>query len=178
MTRVKYVPGFLTVLFAAGCLTSALAATSEPTSQQFVTKASEANLAEIKTSQLALSKSQDAQVRNFAQEMIDDHTKANQELATLAGQKNLKVPDDTDMSHRASMKLLEAKSGASFDKSYIDQMQKDHQKAVALFREASKSSKVDADLKAFATSTLPTLQHHEQSVTKLAAATASGASNR
>lgn len=178
MTRAKSVSASLLIFVAASCLSSAMAQQSEPTSQQFVTQAAEANLAEIKTSQLALSKSQDAQVRNVAQEMIDDHTKANQQLATLAGQKSLKVPDDTDMTHKATLKLLQAKSGESFDKSYIDQMQKDHQKAVALFRDASRSPKVDADLKAFATSTLPTLQHHEQTVTKLAAASASGSTSR
>lgn len=177
MTRAKYVSGSVLILIAASCLSAALAEQSQPTSQQFVTQAAEANLAEIKTSQLALSKSQDTQVRNVAQEMVDDHTKANQQLAALAGQKSLKVPDDTDMTHKATMKLLEAKSGDSFDKSYIDQMQKDHQKAMALFRDAAQSPKVDADLKAYATSTLPTLQHHEQTVTKLAAST-SGSSNR
>jgi len=177
MTGTKYIPQSLTVLLAAGWLSGALAATPEPTSQQFVTKATEANLAEIKTSQIALSKSEDTQVRNFAQEMIDDHTKANERLAALAGRKNLKVPDDTDMMHKTSLKLLETKSGSSFDKSYISQMEKDHQKALQLFRDAAKSTNVDVDLKAFATSTLPTLQQHEQSVAKLAAS-GSGASKR
>jgi putative membrane protein len=177
MSRAKYVYRSFVTMLAAGGLSSVLAIAAEPSSQQFVTKAAQANVAEIKTSQLALSKSQDPQVRKFAQEMIDDHTKANQQLSTLAGGKNLKVPDDTDVMHKTSMKMLESKSGASFDKSYISQMEKDHKKTVELFRDASNSSKVDPDLKSFASSTLPTLQHHEQSVTKLAASEP-GSSNR
>src|SRR5689334_8383477 len=73
-------------------------------SKQFVTKAAQGNLAEIKTSQLALEKAQSPEVKSFAQRMIDDHQKASSELESIAQAKNLKVPDDTDMMHKAAMK--------------------------------------------------------------------------
>jgi putative membrane protein len=168
MTRSSVLFGGLATLLALAALSPALAA-SEPTSQQFVTNAVESNLAEVEVSQLALSKTQNPQVRTFAQRMIDDHTKANSELQALAKQKSLKVPDAPDMMHRASLKMLQAKSGTGFDESYISQMNKDHDKAMTLFQEAAASGKVDPDLKALASKTLPTLEKHHQLVSQLAA---------
>jgi putative membrane protein len=136
-------------------------------SKHFVTKAAQANLAEIKTSQLALEKAQSPDVKSFAQRMIDDHQKANSELQSIAQSENLKVPDDTDMKHKAAMKMLQAKSGTGFDSAYIDQMNKDHDKTIALFQSAANSSKVDPQLKQFASKTLPILEQHHQLVAKL-----------
>jgi putative membrane protein len=158
-----------------------------PTSEQFVKLAAQSNLAEIKVSQLAESKAQSAEVKKFAQQMIADHTKANAELTRIAMGKSVKVPDDTDMMHKASMKLLQTKSGASFDSAYMEQMDKDHQKAIELFQSASASPKVDKELQAFATKTLPKLQQHhhlvaqvdaKQSSSSAAAGTSSGGTTR
>lgn len=136
-------------------------------SEDFVKRATEANLAEIKVSELALSKAQSPDVKKFAQHMIDDHTKANSELAQVASSKSLKVPDDTDMMHKSSMKLLQTKSGANFDSAYMEQMKKDHEKAIELFRSASTSSKVDPELQKLASKLLPKLQQHEQMVSQV-----------
>jgi len=168
MTRSSVLFGGAATLLALTFLSPPLAA-SEPTSQQFVTNAVESNLAEVEVSQLALSKTQNPQVRTFAQRMIDDHTKANSELQAVAKQKSLKIPDAPDMMHRASLKMLQAKSGTGFDESYISQMNKDHDKAMTLFQEAAASGKVDPDLKALASKTLPTLEKHHQLVSQLAA---------
>jgi putative membrane protein len=140
---------------------------SDLTSQKFVTRAAESNFAEISTSQLALSKTQNPEVRKFAQQMIDDHTQANSQLAQLAKTKNLKVPVDTDLMHRTAAKLLGTKSGESFDTAYVKQMDKDHQKAVELFQAASSSNGVDQDLRAMAGKLLPILQHHHEMVAQL-----------
>jgi putative membrane protein len=138
-------------------------------SKEFVKRAAEANLAEIKVSELAQSKAQSADVKQFAQQMITDHTQAGAELSKIAQGKNLKVPDDTDMMHKASMKLLQAKSGESFDSSYMEQMDKDHQKVIALFQSAASSADVDPELKAFASKTLPKLQQHHHLVAQVEA---------
>jgi len=138
-------------------------------SQEFVKRAAQSNIAEIKVSELAQTKAQSPQVKQFAQQMIDDHTKANSELAQLAKTKNLKVPDDTDMMHKAAMKMLQGKSGESFDAAYMKQMNKDHQKAVELFQSAATASKVDTDLQALASKLLPKLQEHEHMVTQVEA---------
>jgi putative membrane protein len=138
-----------------------------PSSEEFVKTAAQSNLAEIKVSELAQQKAQSEDVKKFAQQMISDHTKANAELAKIAKDKNLKVPDDTDMMHKASMKMLQGKSGASFDSAYMEQMDKDHQKAIELFQSASSSPKVDKELQAFATKTLPKLQQHHHMVAQV-----------
>ncbi len=176
MTHATVRGGCTAALLAIAWNFSAQAAT-EPTSQQFVTKAAESNLAEIKASQLALTKTQNPDVRKFAQQMVDDHTKANQQLTSVAEQKGLKVPDNTDVAHRAAMKMLEAKSGASFDKSYIEQMNKDHDKAIKLFQQAENSGKLDPELKSLAAKTLPTLESHHQAVSRLASSE-TGSTNR
>lgn len=141
--------------------------TSGLTSKEFVKRAAQSNVAEIRVSQLALSKTQNPDVRAFAQQMIDDHSKANSELAQVAKTQNLEVPDAPDMMHRASMKLLQAKSGDSFDSAYMEQMNKDHQKTIKLFQSASSSNEVDPQLKALATKTLPILEQHHQHVAQL-----------
>jgi putative membrane protein len=136
-------------------------------SQDFVKRAAQSNFAEIKVSQLAESQAQSPEVKKFARQMIDDHTQANAELAKLAQTKNLKVPDDTDLMHKASMKMLQGKSGGSFDQAYMKQMDKDHQKTIKLFQSAATSPKVDKDLQALASKLLPKLQEHEHLVTQI-----------
>jgi predicted outer membrane protein len=136
-------------------------------SQSFVKRAAQSNLAEIKVSQLAQSQAHSPAVKQFAQKMIDDHTKANSELAQLAQTKNLKVPDDTDLMHKASMKMLQSKSDESFDTAYMKQMDKDHKKTIELFQSAAASPKVDKELQAFASKVLPKLQDHEHQVAQV-----------
>lgn len=131
-------------------------------SEEFVKKAAAANQSEIAASQLALEKAQSPAVKTFAQQMIDDHTKATEQLKTLASSKGYKVPDEPDAMHKAAMMRLRAKSGNSFDEAYTDQMRKDHAKVVELFSNAANSSQLDPDLRQFAKQTLPTLQHHNQ----------------
>jgi putative membrane protein len=129
------------------------------TSQDFVTKAAESNFAEIDVSQLAQSKAHSQDVK--------DHSKANSQLAQIAKPKDLKVPLGPDMTHKATMQMLHLKSGESFDKAYMEQMDKDHQKAIELFQSAASSPQVDKDLQAFASKTLPKLQEHHQLVAQV-----------
>ncbi|MFL6606311.1 MAG: DUF4142 domain-containing protein [Steroidobacteraceae bacterium] len=136
-------------------------------SEDFVKRAAQSNFAEIKVSQLAESKAQSPDVKKFAKQMIDDHTSANSELAQVAKTKNLKVPVDTDMMHKAAMKMLQTKSRESFDSAYMKQMDKDHEKTIELFQSAAASPKVDKDLQALASKLLPKLQEHEHLVTQL-----------
>jgi putative membrane protein len=147
------------------------------TSKEFVTRAAQGNLAEIEVSQLALKNTQNAEVRRFAQRMIDDHTKANAQLQPLAEAKGIKVPDETDALHKVTMKLLQARDGAEFDKSYIEQMDKDHQKTIALFESASVSTKVDKEFQSLASTLLPTLHQHHEQVAQLASGTGAATAN-
>lgn len=156
-------------------------AMAPPTSETFVKKAGEANLAEVETGKLGVKKAQSAEVKKFADQMVKDHSKASTELASLAKEKNLMVPKEVSAEHKAAMEKLSAKSGAAFDAAFMEQMKKDHDKAVALFTSASTSTSVDKDLQGFAKKTLPTLEHHQHMATDLNTKTASaeaGSTNR
>jgi len=91
--------------------------------------------------------------------MVDDHTKANNELKTLAGQKSIALPDV--MSEKCQNKYydLDQKKGNDFDREYIDLMVKDHKDDIDKFeKEADKGN--DADVKSWASGKLETLRHH------------------
>jgi putative membrane protein len=138
-----------------------------PTSEEFVKEAAQANFAEIAVSQLAQTKAESPDVKSFAQRMIADHSQANSELAQIAKTQNLKVPLDADLKHKASMTMLKTRKGESFDSAYMKEMDKDHQKAIALFQAAASSSKLSPELKEFATKTLPKLEQHHQLVAQV-----------
>lgn len=133
---------------------------------QFVTKASQAGMAEVALSKLALSKATDSQVKSFANQMIQDHTKANGELKTIASKSGMSVASALDPEHAAKLRDLGQKSGKAFDQAYIQQMSADHEEAVNLFEQETHDS--HADLASFAGETLPVLQHHKQMVASLA----------
>jgi putative membrane protein len=147
---------------------AAMAAGATPST--FVKTAAQDGMTEVELGKLALSKSSNNEVKQFAQKMVQDHGQADQELASLAKSKGLTVPTKLDAKHEAMVKTLSAKSGAAFDSAYAKGMAKGHTKAVALFEAASKSS--DPDMAAFAKKTLPTLQEHEQLAENLRASVA------
>jgi len=118
------------------------------------------NLAEIETAKLAQSKSQNDQVKTYAQKMIDDHTKAQQELEQLAQAKGVTLPKEPDKKHQAAMKKMEALSGDKFDKQYMAQGGvKDHRDTHKLLTKAQKSA-TDPDLKAMVTKMTPVVDQH------------------
>jgi len=125
----------------------------------FMTEAAIGGMAEVELSRLAVSKGQDAEVKKFAQKMIEDHTNANAELKQLAGKKNVTLPTALDAEHKAIKDKLSGLSGAAFDKEYVNAMVADHEKIVNLFKTQAGGG-TDADAKAFAAKTLPTLQMH------------------
>jgi putative membrane protein len=126
----------------------------------FVTKAAQGGLAEVAVSKAAEASSQDHKVKQFAEQMVRDHSKANDELASLAKSKGLQVPTSLDAQHQAIVQKLSSKKGAEFDAAYGKQMKEDHAKTVALFQAATKMS--DPELAGFAKKTLPTLKEHKQ----------------
>jgi putative membrane protein len=131
------------------------------TAPEFVEHAAQDGMAEVALAQLALAKGQDADVKQFAQLMVDDHSKANQELTSLATAKGIKTPTDTDAKHKAAADRLSKLSGAAFDQAYIQGMVDDHDHAVTLFRGYAEGGD-DPELKAWAAKKLPTLQNHER----------------
>ena len=159
-----------TLLFAAiasicGTALAAEAADTPPAPAVFVQKAAQDGMTEVELGKVALAKSQNPEVRKFAQRMVTDHGKANQELAALASQKGIEAPKMLDAEHQAMVRDLEGKSGAAFDNEYSRHMNMDHMKAISLFEAASKST--DSDFAGFATKTLPTLKEHKKLASQL-----------
>jgi putative membrane protein len=130
---------------------------------KFATTAASDGMAEVNAGKMAQNKAVSKRVKEFAAMMVNDHTKAGDELAALAKTKNISLPLTPDADHKKAADDLAAKSGKAFDKAYINAMLDGHKKAVKLFEDASQNCK-DPDLKAFATKTLPTLKMHLYSV--------------
>jgi len=133
--------------------------------ETFVKKAAQDGLTEVALGKQAATKAQDPQIKQFADHIVQDHSKANDELTTVARKKGLQVPSSLDAEHQAIVQKMSQKSGADFDTAYSKAMLKDHKKAVSLFEGASESS--DSDLAAFAQKTLPTLKEHEKMAEQL-----------
>jgi putative membrane protein len=127
--------------------------------QKFATGAANVGVAEVAIGKLATEKASSPDVKTFAQRMVDDHSKANEELKTLAQNKQMTLPTTIDAEHQAVLDKLSKLSGDAFDKAYMQEMVNGHRKVVAMFRTASKSA-ADADVKAWAAKTLPTIEEH------------------
>jgi putative membrane protein len=127
--------------------------------ERFVKNVAGDNLAEVELGQMAVTKASSDQVKTFAQRMVDDHGKANDELKALVSSKNITLPAMVDAKHKAAHDRLSKLSGAAFDRAYMREMVAGHQVAVNAFRTESRIGK-DADIKAWAAKTLPTIEEH------------------
>lgn len=127
-----------------------------------------ANMAEVETGKIALQKSQNAEVKAFAQQMVDDHTKGLDEVKAVAQAKNVTLPSEPDAKHKAMAKKLQAMSGEKFDHAYMEMAGvKSHKEAHALVVKTQSSAK-DADVKGLAAKLQPTIDQHMGHVEQLA----------
>ncbi|HZP48635.1 MAG TPA: DUF4142 domain-containing protein [Vicinamibacterales bacterium] len=127
--------------------------------QKFVHEAAAGGMAEVELGKLAQEKASSEEVKSFGKRMVDDHSKANDELKTLAQSKSITLPADLDAKDKALRDRLSKLSGAAFDRAYMQAMLNDHKKDVNEFRHESTSGS-DPDVKSFAAKTLPTLEDH------------------
>jgi putative membrane protein len=134
---------------------------------EFMIKAASGGMMEVELGRLAEKNASHADVKAFGKRMVDDHSKANEELKTLAASKNVTLPAAPGEDHQKHITDLSALKGADFDKRYIDLMVKDHEEDIEAFDEAAKEEEMDADVKAFAQKTLPTLRAHHDLAKKL-----------
>lgn len=126
----------------------------------FVKKAAISDIYEIQASKLAQTKATSPDVKTFAGKMITDHTKTSDQLKSVVASKSgMTLPTALDPKHKALLTKLNGASALTFDSIYAQQQIQAHQQAVMLFTSESQNGK-DADLKKFATSTLPALQQH------------------
>jgi putative membrane protein len=148
---------------ATSSSTSAMSGTSTKVSsadRKFMDKAAQGGMAEVQLGQLATQKANAPEVKQFGQRMVDDHSKANDELKQLASQKGVTLPTTMDKSSQKEYDRLSKLSGAQFDQEYMKHMVSDHKKDVSEFKSEANKSKADADVKQWAQKTLPTLQEH------------------
>lgn len=130
---------------------------------EFAVNVANAGMAEVKLGELATTNSMNPKVKDYGKMMVKDHGMANDELMALAAKKNITLPAAPDNDHQKTIADMMAKKGKDFDKDYIDGMVKGHEKVEKMMQDEIKDGK-DADLKAFATKTLPTIQMHLQMV--------------
>jgi putative membrane protein len=102
--------------------------------RMFVMKAMQGSLAEIQLGQLTLQKSENPQVKQFAQRMVDDHTKLNEQMKPVAQQLGVNVPSQVSKKDRNTMAKLQGLSGSAYDQAYIKDMVKDHKQDLSEFQ--------------------------------------------
>lgn len=125
----------------------------------FATKAALGGMAEVEFSKVAVSKATNVELKAFADMMVSDHGKVNEDLKTLAGVKNITLPGTLDSDHQKMLADLSTKSGSEFDKKYASIMFDDHKKTYDLLEKQAKDGE-DSDLKAFAAKTAPVVKGH------------------
>lgn len=128
--------------------------------QKMMNELAQANLTEVKAGEMALQKSQNPDVKAFAQKMVDDHGAAMKELQTLAQSKGVTLPTEMDAKHKRMTTSMEKLSAERFDKTYISQGGAiEHKKTSKLVREIQSKAK-DSDLKAMAAKLQPAIDEH------------------
>jgi predicted outer membrane protein len=160
---------FMALLITAmGFVIPALALDS---AQSFVNKAVDGSMFEVGSSRLAEGRMRAAAVKDFAKSMIADHGSSNANLAAIASRQKLTVPKKLDLKHKTDIELLQSGKGP-VDNAYIQMQLHAHINAVELFESYARDGD-NAELKAFAQRTLPTLKIHQETIEKIAGANSS-----
>src|SRR5690554_4312127 len=125
----------------------------------FAIKAAEGGLFEVQLGKIAASRAVDQEVKDFANKMVQDHGRANEELATLAKAKTIVLPTALSRENQKDLQEFNEKGAEEFDDDYIERMIEDHERTIKIFEHASSQSK-DSDFKEFAVKQLPILKMH------------------
>jgi len=138
--------------------TSQMASPKTSESETFVRNTAQGTMAEVALGQLAQSKAESPAVKQFAQRMVDDHSKNEEPLRNLAKSVNVTWPSEVSAKHQELQRKLSGLQGAAFDRAYMSAMVDDHKHEVGEFQKATKSA--DPNVQAYASQTLPVLQEH------------------
>ena len=133
----------------------------------FAKEAAQGGMAEVKLGQLAQEKGTSEAVKRFGKRMVEDHSKAGDELKETAGKESINLPTAMAAKDQALYDRLSKLSGVSFDRAYARDMVKDHESDVAAFKHEANSGKNEA-IKNFAAKTLPTLEDHLKEAKEMA----------
>jgi putative membrane protein len=121
---------------------------------------------EIRSSQLALQKSSNPQVQEYAQQMIQEHTQSTQRLTQLADQRGVRLPTTPNPFQQAVIDQLTPLTGAQFDRAYMAAQTNGHMIAVAVFQTQADQGK-DQAVRSFASELLPTIAGHYQTASEM-----------
>ena len=127
---------------------------------QFATHVAQANMAEVALGKLAQEKAQSDDIKKFAQKMVDEHTKAEQDLEGIASKNNLTLPQDMSAQQKTQQDRLSKLSGAQFDRAYMRMMVMDHTRVSNALQHQSHKVSANADLKDYATRMYPGVSDH------------------
>jgi len=141
--------------------TSPTPVTLSSSDKQFVMEAAQGGSAEVQLGNLAVQKAASSDVKQFGQRMVDDHSRVGDELKQFASRKNVSLSSEIGAQHQEVIDRLSKLSGKEFDRAYMAEMLKDHEKDVAAFDRISQQGN-DPDLRAWTTKSLPTLREHLQ----------------
>ncbi len=157
----------------AACLGLSAAARAEEkqiasNDREFIQEVTAGDMAEVKLGRLAMERAANPKVRELAEKIVDDHVRADKQLAMLLKNKALATPaKETPGGMKDSYDRLSKLRGADFDRAYLKEMVEDHRHDIPKFEAMAKNGK-DADLRAFAIKTLPTLREHYEMALELA----------
>jgi putative membrane protein len=126
---------------------------------RFAKDAATGGMTEVEMGKLAVKNASSDKVKQFGQRMIDDHSKAADQLKSVAAKDNITLPTELDAKHKAMVDKYAALTGTAFDRAYMKDMVKDHETDVAEFQKEANAG-TNYDLKNWAGATLPTLQEH------------------
>jgi putative membrane protein len=154
------------VLAAGTALAADAPAKASHADRSFADTAAQAGMAEVEMAKLAQQHAASTDVKSFADRMVADHTKANEQLTTIATAQGIALPTRLSGKDQRELTKLGKLEGAAFDKEYVKSQVGAHHDAVKLFEKESKGGRND-DLRNFAGTTLPTLQDHLSMVTAL-----------
>lgn len=146
------------------------AMSSTPASEQdakWAVEVANGGMTEVELSKVAQTKAVNPRLKSFADMMVRDHTAANDKLKGIAAAKNITLPANLSDDSQKKLDALNKKTGKDFDKAYIDDMLDGHEKTIDKLQKGSTDLQ-DADLKNFATQTLPTVQMHQDSIKAIA----------
>ena len=127
--------------------------------RDFAKEAAAGGLMEVELGNIAVKNSSTQQIKDFGKMMVDDHSKANDQLKALASVKNIDLPTMVTSDQHKKIDKLSKETGADFDKDYVKMMVNDHKEDIDHFKDALDKAK-DADVKSFISNTLPVLQKH------------------
>lgn len=137
----------------------------------------QANLTEVAAGKMAQEKAQSPDVKSFGQKMVTDHGRMAEELKSLAKKKGVAAPQDANLKDMAQMKLMERKSGAEFDRDFMEHMVKDHEKDIKDAESIAGKAK-DAEFKAAVQKAIPVMKQHLELAQRLSKGAAAGSSSK